>query len=827
MSNSRLIAQVIVDNSSYETDKLFDYLIPTQMVKAIQCGMRVLVPFGRGNKRLEGYILNIKEVEETGTSLKEIIAPLDYKCILSQQQIKMIFWMKSKYLCKYIEAIHCIIPAGIVNKEKKKIKLIAENWKEKANLNTRQKSILEFLEVHAGAIDMDVLNKEFPYKDCYQTVKTLANGGLIEIIHYVTSRVKVKKEIYLKLNITKQQIEAIEPKLKKAQKQLEVINYLMTSGEAKTKALQSHLNISNAPIKALINKGYITTVEREQKRDPFSTATIEEFPKLKPSLEQQTIIDEISNSINNNKTESYLIHGITGSGKTEIYLQLMEEAKKLGKQGIVLVPEIALTPQTVERFRGRFKEGIAVFHSSLSEGERYDEWRRILEGKVNMVIGARSAVFSPFKNLGLIIIDEEHEGTYKSEQSPKYHTIDVAKYRGATENAVLVLGSATPSVESYYKAKTDDLKLVSLTKRAMTAKLPSIEIVDMKKELDEGNNKILSRRLRKLLKSNLPEKKQAILFLNRRGFSTFVSCKSCGYVIKCSHCDISLTFHMESKTLLCHYCGKELPAPKACPDCNSGLIKYFGAGTQKLEKVIQSYFPKASIARLDMDSTSKKGTHEKILNSFKRGNIDILIGTQMITKGLDFPNVTLVGIISIDSTLNLPDFRASEKTFQLITQVAGRAGRGLHEGNVILQTYDPQHFSIMTASKHDYISFYNEEIAIRKEFGYPPFNNLLAINFSGRNEEEVFQYSKQIYKIIKYILESKGIKALQEVILGPNEAIIAKINEKYRYQIILKDIGVEYSLLKGIVKSIFIQHRKKYIPNSITVSIDINPYNLM
>ncbi|SCY85447.1 primosomal protein N' [Alkaliphilus peptidifermentans] len=826
MSKGNLIAQVIVDNNSFETDRMFDYLIPTQLVDVLQNGMRVIVPFGKGNKRLEGYILNIKETNEENITLKKIIEPIDYQRLLSDDQIRLIFWMKNKYLCKFVEAIHCIIPAGIVNKEKKKLRLLDEKWRIRG-VSNKLSALLELLEAQGGAAEIDDISGKLPYKDCHQMVKRLADEGLIEIIYDVTSRVKVKKETFLQLKISLDDFEAVEAQLRRAQKQLEVINYLKEKKEVKASVLQKELCTTNAPIKALIEKGYIEVFEKECKRSPFSNDIIEAFPKLKPSVEQQNIIDEISNSISENKPDSFLIHGITGSGKTEIYLQLMEEANKQGKQGIVLVPEISLTPQTVGRFRGRFKEGIAVFHSSLSEGERYDEWRRIAEGKVNMVIGARSAIFAPFKNLGLIIIDEEHENTYKSEQNPKYHAIEIANYRANMENAVVILGSATPSVESFYKAETGELKLMSLTKRAMTAKLPSIEIVDMKIELENGNKNMLSGKLLALLQKNIQDKKQSMLFLNRRGFSTFVSCRSCGHVIKCSHCDISLTFHMETKTLLCHYCGKDIAAPTTCPECSSNLIKYFGAGTQKLERVIQTYFPKASIARLDIDSTGKKGSHERILGEFKKGNIDILIGTQMITKGLDFPNVTLVGIISIDSTLNLPDFRASEKTFQLITQVSGRAGRGLHEGNVILQTYDPQHFSIQTAARHDYQGFYREELTIRNEFNYPPFQNIIAINISGKDEREVYDYSIQIAKIIRYILESKGIKLIQEVILGPNEAIIAKINEKYRYQIILKDVGVEFSLLKGIVKSIFIQHRKKYIPNSISVSIDINPYNLM
>ncbi|KAB3533142.1 primosomal protein N' [Alkaliphilus serpentinus] len=828
MDSKKLVAQVIVDNNSHQTDKLFDYLIPPHLINILKIGMRVLVPFGKGNKRLEAYLLNIAVIKEESLKLKEIITPLDYHSILSENQIKMVFWMRKKYMCKFIEAIHCIIPTGIVNKEKRILHLTKENWRNFIpHQQHKQMQIMMLLEEHGGSLSQDLINKTLPFKDCYQAIKSLEEEGYLDIEYQLSSRVNIKREQYVKLKKTIEEIDIVLNELNRAPKQVAMLEYLLKHREAKTTDITKTINTTNATIRALEAKGLITIFEKESKRNPFSTDEVELYPKLKATEEQENIIKEIVGDIIDNRSNNYLIHGITGSGKTEIYLQLMEVAKAEGKEGIILVPEISLTPQTVERFRGRFGEGIAVFHSNLSEGERYDEWRRISEGKVDMVIGARSAIFAPFNNLGLIIVDEEHEQTYKSEQNPKYHAIDIAFLRGMTEKAVVVLGSATPSIENYYKAQKGEIKLRTLEKRPQMAKLPEVEVIDMKEELDTGNTSILSNRLKSLIMENLEKKKQTILFLNRRGYSTFVSCRSCGHVVKCNHCDISMTFHMGTKSLNCHYCGLKISAPTSCPSCNSNRIKYFGAGTQKLERVIEGQFPGARVARLDLDVTGKKGAHERILADFKKGNKDILIGTQMISKGLDFPNVTLVGIISIDSTLNLPDFRASERSFQLITQVAGRAGRSLQAGRVVLQTYDPNHFSIVTASKHDFKGFYNEELEIRKEFAYPPFNNLIALNFSGGRDDELFQYVNKIADGIRYILQSKGYQSMNDMLLGPNAAIIPKINNKYRYQILLKDHGVELGTLKRLIRYFFIQHRQKYLPKGILAGIDINPYNLM
>lgn len=822
------IAQVIVNNNSLQTDKVFDYKIPQGLENILQRGMRVMVPFGIGNKKLEAYIMNIKKQEKVEYKLKELLYPIDDEPIISEKQIRLIAWLKNKYMCKYIEAIQCVLPAGIVNKEKKIIYLIEEDWKTKLYGNSKnQIEALKILEELGGKATLEKLYSRLSTNNISASLKQLEEKKLIKIEYEISSRVKVQTQQYVQLSIEKNEIETIIDTLKNAKRQREILLFLKEHGECSVKELLDLLKLNRASLNALVSKGYVSIVEKEYKRDPFKDLEFKSFPRLSPNIEQKAVIDEITSHIHMEEAKTFLLHGVTGSGKTEIYLQLMEEVLNKGKQGIILVPEIALTPQTIERFYGRFGEGIAVLHSNLSEGERFDEWRRIVEGKVNIAIGARSAIFAPFKSLGMIIIDEEHENTYKSDNHPKYHAAEVATFRSKEENAILILGSATPSLESYYKGEIGELSVRTLSKRATASALPNVEVIDMRQELDHGNRGSLSQKLFDSIQESLNRKKQVILFLNRRGYATFVSCKQCGYAVKCTHCDITMTYHRNMKNLQCHYCGEKKEVPMLCPSCGSNHIRYNGMGTQKIENIIEGYFPKAVIGRMDMDSTSVKGSHQRILDDFKNGEIDILVGTQMISKGLDFPNVTLVGVISADASLNLPDFRASEKTFQLVTQVAGRAGRGNDKGKVIIQTYNPTHYSILAAAQHDYLSFYKEELPLRKEYLYPPFAQLIIINFSGKKEEEVYTVSQKIANNIKYILKSKGYDRYNEIVFGPNPAIVTKVNEKYRYQVLLKDIDVPYSFLKSMIKYLLIDNRQKCVPTSVSLSIDIDPLHTM
>ena len=644
----------------------------------------------------------------------------------------------------------------------------------------------------------------------------------------IKTTVEKKYEKYVEIIDESLTYEDIVEKVgKRSYKQIEIVKYLIGQKSLPLKKLMQDTGSSLSTVKAVEKKGIIKIFDREVYREPIKK-DIKPYKKHKLSKDQKYCVDTILNSFRNkDRQNKFLIHGVTGSGKTEIYLQLVEEMIKLNKDSIILVPEISLTPQTTERFIGRFGDNVAVLHSKLSYGERFDQWRKIKEGKVKIVVGARSAIFAPFNNLGLIIIDEEHETTYKSSMHPKYSALEVAEKRCDQLGAYLVKGSATPSVESYYRAKTGELRLLNLNERINNKALPKVKIIDMREELQKGNMSIFSNELYKAIEKNLKDKKQTILFLNRRGYSTFVSCRQCGYVVKCNSCDISMTYYMKENKLKCHYCGLAINPPNICPVCKSKYIKYFGIGTEKVEAYTKEIFPNAKVKRMDMDTTTKKGSHESLLEEMKNEEIDILIGTQMIAKGLDFKNVTLVGIIAADTSLNLPDFRASERTFQLITQVAGRAGRGEFEGNVIVQTYNPDHYSIQSSKEHDYLKFYNKEIVLRKEFDYPPFSHIISIVIYGENKNKVLIMSKEIYNALIKEITANRLESMFYDIIGPNPAPLEKIKDNYRFQILIKFQDKYIKKLKNIIEWVCITNRYGLDLNGVKLNIDINPNSIL
>lgn len=587
------------------------------------------------------------------------------------------------------------------------------------------------------------------------------------------------------------------------------------SGLLSRNELAQKFGFSLSSINTMIKHGYLISETNVVGR--FSSKVYESYPEKVLNEEQKRAAERILSSPH----KKFVIHGVTGSGKTEIYMHLVKKMIEMGKQSIILVPEIALTPQMVERFKGRFGSDIAVFHSKLSDGERFDEWLRVKSNRVKVAIGARSAIFLPFDNLGLIIIDEEHENSYKSENSPRYHAREIAEKKcELSGNIKLVLGSATPSVETYYRSLRGDFDLIDIKKRADGASMPDVTAVDMRDELISGNKSILSRKLYDKIKDRLEKKEQIILFLNRRGFSTFVSCRKCGYVFKCTNCDIALTYHSEEKALVCHYCGKKIRIPDVCPKCKSRYVKYFGTGTEKIEEEIKRLFPSARVLRMDFDTTRKKNSYEYIYNSFKNREADILVGTQMIAKGLDFPDVTLVGVVAADLTLNIPDFHSSERTFQLITQVSGRCGRGSKKGEVIVQTYNPHDYSIRYSVNSDYEGFYREEIKFREDMNYPPFSKIMCINFTGRNEELLIKNIQVIGLKLKKTLENNH----QVVILGPCPCQISKIKDMYRWQIIIKGVfDDEFALnIKNTLYELI-----KDVYNDIRITLDINPNTLL
>ena len=627
----------------------------------------------------------------------------------------------------------------------------------------------------------------------------------------LTNRIKDKKAnfVYLKKDIDEIELD-IEIKKIKSPKHIKILQFLIENEGIYIADLEAITETSRAVLKTLEKNGYIEIVEQKVSRDIFKNREIKRDKPLKLTEEQQKAF----NIIDNSKFDEFLIYGVTGSGKTEIYLQLIQSVINKGKTAIVLVPEISLTPQMVDRFLARFGDCIAVLHSKLSIGERNEQWKNLKEDKYKILIGARSAIFAPIKNLGIIIIDEEHDSSYKSDMSPKYNAKEIAKYIAKKNDIPLVLGSATPEITTYSKSKN----IIELTKRANNSNLPTIEIVDLRKELANGNRSIISQKLHDEIEENLKNKKQTILFLNRRGFSTFVMCRDCGYTLKCKRCNISLTYHSYENELKCHYCGYTMKNITVCPSCKSKNIRHFGSGTQKLEEIIQKEFPTCSTIRMDIDTVTKKNSHEDILNKFKNENIDILIGTQMVVKGHHFPNVTLVGVIAADSSLNMGDFRANEKTFDLLVQVAGRAGRENLPGKVIIQTYSPENFCIQCSKNQDYKEFYKTEIELRKQLKYPPFCDIILFGISSFNKEEIQKASEKLYAILKKYSEDK----LQ--VMPPLPAPIDKIKNRYRWRIVTK-CKLSNSVIKIINKSLEEFYKLKY--KNIKISCDANPNNML
>ena len=630
---------------------------------------------------------------------------------------------------------------------------------------------------------------------------------------------KTINAVYLKKDIEEIEFD-IEMQKIKSEKQKKVLQFLKDNEGVTVPEIETYTGGTRAIVKTLEKNGYVEIIEKKIERDPLASKKIEKTENLKLTLEQQMAFDEISEKMDQEQYERFLIYGVTGSGKTEIYLQLIGKVMEQNKTSIILVPEISLTPQMIDRFISRFgKDEIAVLHSKLSLGERYDEWNRIKEGKAKIVIGARSAIFAPLNNIGIIIIDEEHDSSYKSESVPKYDAKEIAKKIAKENNCPLVLGSATPDLTTYYKAQQGEITLLALTKRANNSKLPSVDVVDLKMELANGNRSMLSYKLHDAIQKNLEEKRQTILFLNRRGYSTFIMCRECGYTVKCKNCDISLTYHRFENKLKCHYCGYEEDVVTVCPECHSTKIRYFGTGTQKLEQEINKVFPQATTIRMDVDTVSKKNSHEEILNKFRNENIDILIGTQMVVKGHHFPNVTLVGVIAADSSLNIDDYRANERTFQILTQVAGRAGREQLEGNVIIQTYNPENFAIQCAKEQNYDKFYNTEIALREQLKYPPFSDIILIGFSSLNENEVKQIAEKTYQYFRKMFNTEEFNVLK-----PMPSPIDKIQNRFRWRIIIKGIMTENA---NEILNEYLQKFYNCTYKNTKVTIEINPNNMM
>ncbi len=684
-----------------------------------------------------------------------------------------------------------IVPFG-----KQKLEGFVLKINKDKNLDYELKDIIEVID------EKPVITKEMLELGVYISKKTLAPL----ITCYQTMLPKALKA-KVKYNLNKKyetylEITNIAPNLK-TENQKKIYDLIKNNKKILKKEAS---NISTYTVKSLLEKGYIKEIKEEAYR--LSDNIKEEKIKFAPTENQKNVI----NSVDLTTFTPYLLHGVTGSGKTLVYIKLIEQVLKMKKEAILLVPEISLTPQTVKIFKQNFGKTVAILHSALSDGEKYDEWRKIEEKKVSIAIGARSAIFAPFNNLGIIIIDEEHSATYKQENTPKYNTIDVSIKRAKTHNCPILLGSATPSIESYTRAKANIYKLLKLTER-INQTLPEVELIDMKNEFKKGN-RVFSGHLKNLLNNALDNHQQAIILLNRRGFTTVMTCKDCGYTHKCPNCDIPLTYHKTTNSMKCHYCNYTTSKPEKCPSCHSQNISSLGMGTEKLEELLKEEFPKAKVVRMDVDTTKRKGMHAKIIEDFKNKKYNILIGTQMISKGLDFPDVTVVGVINGDSSLNIPDFKSSERTYDLLNQIAGRAGRADKKGQVIIQGFNMDHYSIVAAANHDYETFYNEEIKIRKKLKYPPFYNLCHIKIASKDFNETQKEASKIANYLKKQLENA-------IILGPASASMPKINNIYYFGIIIK-----YKNTKEIIEYLRFINTKYKTNRQIKVEIDLNPIKI-
>ncbi len=779
-------------NSPVAQRRTFSYAIPPGL--GIEVGQAVWVPFG--DKLLQGVVLELSRypsVEET----KEIAGIIDSRPLLSPDQALLACWISERYLSPLFDAVALMLPPGF---ERKVITFIssasAPRQDEIPSLTEWERRILELVR-ERGRVSLRELEKASGKKKAQTIVSQLVRRGLA-VRSYELEPVKVgpKRVPYLGLEVGAEDArrEAVRRREKGASRQASLLDFLARqAGPVAWAEVRQKVNCDKAVIDTLVSSGLVSVQPVEIKREPISYQGITRSEPLELTAAQGSALAGIRSSLlrqphGSATPDVFLLHGVTGSGKTEVYLQALAEVVRLGKRGIVLVPEIALTAQTIERFASRFPHRVAVLHSKLSLGEQFDEWQRIRDGEFDVVIGPRSAIFAPQPDLGLIVIDEEHEWTYKQpDKSPRYHTRDVAIKLAELTGAAVILGSATPDVETFYRAQRGDYHLLQLPERVVpeeASPLPGVEVVDLRDELKAGNRSLFSRSLSQATARAVASGEQVILFLNRRGGAGFVQCRNCGFVFRCRRCEVALTHHFDIDTLVCHQCNYRMPVPQVCPRCLSPRIKFLGLGTQRLEKEAGYAFPGARLLRWDSDATRGKHSHEEILARFRAHQADVLIGTQMIAKGLDLPLVTLVGVVSADTSLNLPDFRAGERTFQLLSQVAGRAGRGTLGGEVIIQTYSPEHYAIEAAARHDYALFYEREIAYRRQLHNPPFTRLASLVYSHTSDALCQREAERMKRLLSEEIDSVGIADLS--LIGPAPAFVHRLRGRFRWQLILR-----------------------------------------
>ena len=815
--NNLLIAGVAVDNTVYHFDKIFDYIVPHSLTDKIQVGCRVCVPFGRGNKSRQAMVMYTKNISTDSNSsmLKEISSLLDDDPVLNDEMIKLAQFMNNHCFCTYYDAIRAMLPAGINYKITTEYSVVKPLVTDLYDLDDEKRRVVSHLLKKAKPQKKEALLEAFGFSDSTLLDQLCASGILCK--NESTYRRTGDKSI--KMIRLCDDIEVNSLKL--TPKQNSVYDLLSTIGSACVKEVCYYTGVTTSVVDSLVKKGLAVYYDDEVFRIPKTNVTKKVDFEL--SQEQKSAYNTLKEHYKSDKSEVSLLYGVTGSGKTSVFMKLIEDVIVDDKGVIVMVPEIALTSQLISVFKSRFGDKVAVFHSGLSLGERLDEYKRVKKGLANIAIGTRSAVFAPFSNLGLIIIDEEQEHTYKSEGKPRFHARELAKFRTAYNNSLLVLASATPSIETYYNATIGKYNITKLSNRYGTATLPDVLVADMNEETANGNTSQFSSLLLQNIEQNLIDKKQTILLLNRRGYNTAVSCRNCKEVVTCPNCPISMTFHSANNRLMCHYCGHSIEYDGVCPTCNSHSLSYLGYGTQRAESELADIFPDARILRMDTDATMSKSSHEKKLTEFAQGKYDILVGTQMVAKGLDFPEVTLVGVLSTDQMMYNDDYRSFENAFSMITQVVGRSGRGDQKGIAVIQTFTPENTIINLGAKQDYDAFYSDEIKIRKAMLYPPFAQMCMIGFVGENSVKTVKASNAFVEKLTHILNSE-YKDIPIRVLGPSPAKISKVNNKYRYKILLKCRND--SRFRSMLASVLKHFSKINEFSDVTVFADMHPLEL-
>ena len=801
-------AEVIVDVPAMQTNHPFTYQIPEKFQDFLQIGMRVVVEFGNGNRKIQGFVTGLTDEYSGEHQLKSVIDVLDLNPVLSDETMAMADWLTQRTFAFKIRCLQVMLPNAMRASYRKTLKLTGKITDSDLITLFDHQSEVEF---NPRKLTSSQLNQ----------IEKLRKANQVEIVYHVDDRAKSKLVWAFKAQMTVEELQTAKKTLRKnAAKRKRLLDFLITNHEQEF--VQSDVtrenNFTASDLKTAAQKGWITRYQIEKYRNPYQIDQVQPSTPKKLTAEQAQATNAVDQAIDEDQAATFLLEGVTGSGKTEVYLQIIQHALAQGKSALMLVPEISLTPQIVRQFKARFGDQVALLHSALSDGERYDEWRRIEKGDAQVVVGARSAIFAPIKNLGVIIMDEEHETSYKQEDMPRYHARDVAQWRGQYHHCPVVLGSATPSLESRARAQKGVYQWLRLTKRINGKDLPHVQLVDMRQAGRYAPTTDISQELATEIQKKLALNEQVVLMLNRRGYSSFLMCRECGEVIKCPNCDISLTYHKDTNSLKCHYCGHEEPVPQVCPNCHSKAVRYFGTGTQRVEKELTELFPTARVLRMDVDTTRRKGAHERILDEFGKHHADILLGTQMIAKGLDFPNVTLVGVLNADTSLGLPDFRASERTFQLLTQVSGRAGRAEKEGNVLIQTYNPDHYAIQYAQRQDYEHFFGKEMQVRHQGGYPPYYYTIQITASARTEADAAQKMFQIRgEIVNYLSQNA-------VILGPTPQSIMRINNRYYYQLVIKYKNEPQ--LENYLQNLLLTSQKEE-RNGLQIVIDRDPMNFI